>query len=65
MSHDNPIDRGEPSLLLQEVGDSSDIASQEQTHEAGWDPDQLLDPARGLTFSQDAPLDSRSRAQVA
>ncbi|MBI2351539.1 MAG: sigma-70 family RNA polymerase sigma factor [Deltaproteobacteria bacterium] len=43
MSYNNPIDRGEPSLLLQEVGDSSDIASQEQTHEAGWDPDQLLD----------------------
>ncbi|MEK7335800.1 MAG: sigma-70 factor domain-containing protein, partial [Candidatus Binatota bacterium] len=44
MSHDNLSDRGEPNLLLQEVGDLSDIASREQTHEAGWDPDQLVDP---------------------
>ena len=44
MIHNNLSDRGEPNLLLQEAGDSSDIAFREQTHEAGWDPDQLLDP---------------------
>jgi len=43
MSHDNPMDREEADFLLQQAGNSPDIAFQEQTHEAGWDPDQLLE----------------------
>jgi len=44
MRHNNPIDRGEPSLLPQEVEDSPEIEFQEQPQEASWDPDQLLIP---------------------
>ncbi len=44
MRHNNPIDRGEPGLLPQEVEDSPDIDFQEQSREATWDPDQLLKP---------------------
>lgn len=44
MRHNNPNDRGEPNLLLEEVEDSPDIEFQKQPHEVRWDPDQLLNP---------------------
>ena len=43
MSKDNPIDWGEPNLLLEEVEDSPDIALQERP-DSIWDPDQPLIP---------------------
>jgi len=44
MRHNNPMDRGEPGLLPQEAEDSPDIDLQEQSREARWEPDQLLNP---------------------
>ncbi len=44
MRRNNPMDWGEPKLLLQEVEDSSDTAFQEHPHEDSWDSDQLLNP---------------------
>jgi RNA polymerase primary sigma factor len=44
MSNNNRIDRGESNLFVKVVKDSRDIALQEQSQEANWDPDQLLIP---------------------
>ncbi|MBI2360001.1 MAG: sigma-70 family RNA polymerase sigma factor [Deltaproteobacteria bacterium] len=42
MSNNNRMDRGESGLFVNEADDSPDIALQDQSQEASWDPDQLL-----------------------
>ena len=53
MRHNNPIDRGEPGLLPEEVEDSPDIDLPEPSREASWDPDQLLNPENPLEGAAD------------
>src|SRR3989338_7133451 len=53
MRYNNPIDRGEPGLLPQEVEDSPDIDLPEPSREASWDPDQLLNPENPLEGAAD------------